>query len=169
MGAVATPRALPAWRTHRIIAYIEDNLGGRIDLRSLAHAVGLSRAHLSRTFKRRFGVTLRHYIACRRMVTAQNLMLTSRDPLCEIALRCGMSDQAHFARVFRTMVGQTPSRWREAQVAALSSGDLDLPLDLTAEILRKYDPLEAPIDYRGLQESLESLRTLQRHTTGEWR
>jgi AraC-like DNA-binding protein len=154
------PTALPGWRTRKILSFIEDNLGSRIYLRSLATSVGMSRTHLSRVFKLRFGVTLCFYITCRRVVKAQNLMLTSRDRLCEIALRCGMCDQAHFARVFRRLVGQTPGRWREAHTAAVCSGDLELPLDLTTELLRRRDPLGATIDCQGLQASLEKARTL---------
>lgn len=35
-------------------------------------------------------------------------MLTTREPLSSIALRCGMCDQAHFTRSFRRIVGETP-------------------------------------------------------------
>jgi AraC-like DNA-binding protein len=32
--------------------------------------------------------------------------------LSEIALSCGMSDQSHFTRAFRRIVGETPHSWR---------------------------------------------------------
>jgi len=152
----------PAWRSNKIIAYIEGNFSGRIDLQRLASEVGLSQKHLSRMFRRRFGLTLRLYIMSRRMAEAQKLMLMTRDPLCEIALRCGMCDQAHFARVFRELVGETPSRWREARAAALPTGDLGLPLDMTIGILRRYDPLEVTIDCAGLRAALATLRAFPR-------
>jgi AraC-like DNA-binding protein len=150
----------PAWRSNRIIAYIEGNFSGRIDLQRLASEVGLSRKHLSRLFRRRFGLTLRLYIMSRRMAEAQKLMLMTRDPLCEIALRCGMCDQAHFAHVFRELVGETPSRWRAARAAAALSGDLELPLDLTIGILRSHAPPDVMIDCHGLQAALETVQAL---------
>jgi AraC-like DNA-binding protein len=152
----------PAWRSNKIIAYIEGNFSGRIDLQRLASEVGLSRKHLSRLFRRRFGLTLRLYIMSRRMAEAQKLMLLTRDPLCEIALRCGMCDQAHFAHVFRELVGETPSRWRAARAAAALSGDLELPLDLTIGILRRHAPPDVTIDCQGLQAALETVQAFPR-------
>jgi len=46
---------------------------------------------------------------------AQSLMLAGREPLCAIALRCGLSDQSHFTRVFRRIVGETPYAWRRTR------------------------------------------------------
>ena len=36
-------------------------------------------------------------------------------PLTGIAMTAGFSDQAHFTRVFRQFVGETPSAWQRAQ------------------------------------------------------
>jgi len=46
------------------------------------------------------------------MRRAQVIMLNTREPLSRVALDCGMYDQAHFARVFRKVVGISPSLWR---------------------------------------------------------
>jgi len=42
------------------------------------------------------------------------LMLLSSDPLVQIALSCGFSDQAHFSRIFRRAAGMPPFQWRRA-------------------------------------------------------
>jgi len=55
----------------------------------------------------------------RRIELAQGLMLTTRDPLSSIALRCGMCDQAHFTRSFHRIVGETPWSWRRARRGAM--------------------------------------------------
>jgi AraC family transcriptional regulator len=62
------------------------------------------------------------YLTCRRIEMAQQLMLSSTHSLSEIALSCGMSDQAHFTRAFRRVVGETPNRWRQSRRAALAGG-----------------------------------------------
>jgi AraC family transcriptional regulator len=112
--------ALSTWRANRVLSYIEDNLDDPIRVIHLARHAGLSQGHLMRSFKVRFGITIRIYITCRRLATAQRHMVTTNESLCEIALKCGMFDQAHFCRVFRRFVGLSPSRWREMQLDAQS-------------------------------------------------
>jgi AraC family transcriptional regulator len=94
-----------------VAAHIESNLGSRLRVEELARLVGLSNSQFSRMFKRRFGLTAHGYITHRRMKVAQEMMLQASRPLSEIALCCGMSDQSHFTRVFRRIVGETPTRW----------------------------------------------------------
>jgi AraC family transcriptional regulator len=112
--------ALATWRANRVLSYIEANLGNQILVTHLASQAGLSHGHLMRSFKARFGITICVYITCRRLATAQYQMVMTTEPLCEIALRCGMCDQSHFCRVFRRFVGLSPSRWREMQLDAQS-------------------------------------------------
>jgi AraC-like DNA-binding protein len=40
------------------------------------------------------------------------LLLTAEDSVCQISLACGMCDQAHLTRVFRRVVGESPTAWR---------------------------------------------------------
>lgn len=81
----------------------------------LAEIVGLSESHFSRAFRIRFGLSVHAYVTFRRVEASRHLMLTTEAPLSEIALSCGMSDQAHFTKVFKRVVGQPPSRWRKSQ------------------------------------------------------
>jgi AraC-like DNA-binding protein len=52
-------------------------------------------------------------------------MLRTSDPLCRIALSCGMSDQAHFCKAFKRLVGEPPGRWRarSRDSLAVENGD----------------------------------------------
>ena len=114
--------ALSAWRAQRVASYIETNLSGTIRVRDLARLVGLSNSYFCHAFKRRYGLTVHVYLTGRRIEMAQQLMLSTTDSLSEIALSCGMSDQAHFTRAFRRVVGETPKRWRQSRRAALAGG-----------------------------------------------
>ena len=62
----------------------------------------------------------------RRIEVAQDLMLSTREPLGAIALSCGMSDQSHFSRWFRRIVGETPHQWRRMRRGALEDHATEL-------------------------------------------
>jgi AraC family transcriptional regulator len=103
---------LAGWQKRRLMAYIDAHLTGTIRIEELAELLNLSESHFSRTFRCTFGTSAHDYLTRRRIEVSQSLMLTTREPLCAIALRCGLSDQSHFTRVFRRMVGETPFAWR---------------------------------------------------------
>jgi transcriptional regulator GlxA family with amidase domain len=56
----------------------------------------------------------------RRVHRAQGLMLTTTESLSQIAVQCGMADQAHFCKLFRRLVGESPNAWRRARRQATS-------------------------------------------------
>ena len=103
---------LASWQTRRLRSYIEDRLDSTIRADDLAGLVQLSTSHFFRAFRRTFGESPVAYVMQRRMLRAQELMSKSRVSLTQIALECGMCDQAHFSRTFRRIVGMNPSAWR---------------------------------------------------------
>jgi AraC-like DNA-binding protein len=104
--------ALPAWRMRLVESYIEKHIGRPIPVADLGALAGLSEAHFSRAFKLSYGEPPHAYIVRRRVEFAAQLMLASRDPLSEIALKCGFHDQAHLTRQFRRFTGEPPAAWR---------------------------------------------------------
>ena len=105
-------RGLAPWQAKRVVAYIEANVSRSFNVPDLAGIVQLSVSHFFRAFKVSFGQTPHAYVKLRRIRYAQAIMLNTREPLAQVALDCGMSDQAHFTRVFRNVVGISPSLWR---------------------------------------------------------
>ena len=103
---------LAPWQAKCIRSYVEDKLGSAIRTIDLARVVQLSTSHFCRAFRQTFGETPFAYIMAQRIRRAQDLMLTSRLSLSQVALECGMCDQAHFCRVFRRIVGINPNAWR---------------------------------------------------------
>lgn len=103
---------MPRWQVNRLVAYIDGHLGRPISSADLAALTGMSTGHFFRTFKATFGEAPFAYIARRRVERAQELMRTSSEPLCQIALQCGLCDQSHLTRLFRRIVGVTPRAWR---------------------------------------------------------
>jgi AraC family transcriptional regulator len=103
---------LAAWQQESVTAYIAAHVGSTIRVIDLARAARLSRGHFFQVFRQSFGETPLAHVTRQRIQHAQSLMLSSRAPLSQIALDCGMSDQPHFTRVFRRIVGINPGTWR---------------------------------------------------------
>ena len=110
-------RRLLGWQIRRVRDYIDANLSNRILVSDLSLAVQRSEAHFARTFKRPFGVSPHAFVLRRRLEKASHLMLVSDSPLSDIALECGLNDQAHLCRTFRQLTGQTPAAWRRERRA----------------------------------------------------
>ncbi|WP_240621523.1 helix-turn-helix domain-containing protein [Caulobacter zeae] len=103
---------LAPWQVLRIKALVEARLAGRISSAEMAAAARLSPSHFSRAFRISFGDAPKAYVNRRRIARSKTMMLESGDSLAAIALACGLSDQAHFCRMFRRFEGMSPSVWR---------------------------------------------------------
>ncbi len=128
----ASRRALLGWQIRRVREYVEAHLAGRILVSDLSAVAQRSEGHFSRAFKRTFGISPHAYVLRRRVEKATHLMLVSDDSLSDIALACGMNDQAHFCNSFRQMTGQTPAAWRRERRAFSTEGVPSLEFSIVA-------------------------------------
>jgi len=92
--------------------YIEAHLAEPLTISQLAQQAHLSEYHFARMFSQSFGVTPRQYVLERRIEKARELVCQSSLPLAAIALECGFANQAHFTRLFRRNLGNTPGALR---------------------------------------------------------
>lgn len=83
---------------------------GWIDLDTLAAEAGISRFHLLRSFKQRYGLPPHAYQVGLRIAKAQRL-LRRRLPVAQVAAECGFTDQSHLTRHFKQALGVTPGRF----------------------------------------------------------
>lgn len=115
---------LPTWKKRRLTAYIDTHLADAIRTEDLAQLLNLSGSHFNRAFRVSFGTSAHDFVTRRRIEMSQGLMLSTSDALCMIAVSCGFSDQSHFTRVFRRVVGETPAVWRR-----MRSGEFEDRMD----------------------------------------
>jgi AraC-like DNA-binding protein len=103
---------LAPWQARKIDQYFRTHLSEEMRVREMARHVQLSVSHFCRAFKETFGQTPHAYLVRLRLELAQTLMLSTRDPLTQIALECGFADLSHLSKAFRRDRGEAPSAWR---------------------------------------------------------
>lgn len=109
---------LPSPRLNRVLVFVEENLAVDLNLFTLAGVAGMSPYYFCRSFKQSTGITPHRYVLQRRMELAKRLLEQRSGYLAEIAQQVGFADQSQFARVFRKIVGMTPSEYRKNRVPA---------------------------------------------------
>jgi transcriptional regulator GlxA family with amidase domain len=116
----ATRSNLAPWKIRCVQAFIAVNLHSALRDVDIAKAANCGLSQLKRVFEETLGCTPYQYITRRRVARAQNLMLLSNDSLCAIAAECGFANVATLNRLFRRIVGESPSTWRLVNGTALS-------------------------------------------------
>jgi len=84
----------------------------RISLAELAATVGVHPVHLAREFRRFHHCTIGEYLRRLRIERACQQLRDTKTPLAAIASEAGFSDQSHFSRTFRRLLGMTPAAYR---------------------------------------------------------
>lgn len=99
-------------KVYSITAYIHSHFTEELSLESIAGKFYISSYYLSHQFKRVTGFTLTDYIQMTRIRNAQTLLLSTEDPISDIAFQCGFSSFSQFNRVFHKFLDQSPSSFR---------------------------------------------------------
>lgn len=95
--------------------------GGRVTVGRLAADTGYSRQHLTKLFRREFGLGPKLASRIVRFERAQRALLEARPSagLAELAPACGYADQAHLSREFAALAGCSPSAWLAEELPIL--------------------------------------------------
>src|SRR6186713_3389787 len=83
-----------------------------LDVRAVAAVAHVSEAHFSRTFKDTFGETPHRYLQRRRVERSMFLLRETDRSVTDICLDVGFGSLGTFSRLFREIVGETPSSYR---------------------------------------------------------
>ncbi|QVL30330.1 helix-turn-helix domain-containing protein [Telmatocola sphagniphila] len=81
-------------------------------LKQLAADVGVHPTYLASSFHKHFGMSIGEFVRLRRIDRARDLLDKTDQPLSEVALLLGFSDQSHFCRVFKKQTGYSPLEYR---------------------------------------------------------
>lgn len=99
-------------RLDRVLDYIGDNLDEDLSLSALAEIAGMNLFYFARLFKQSTGTSPHQYVLDQRIQRAKQLLRNSPITILEASVRTGFVDQAHFTKVFRRLVGVTPTQYR---------------------------------------------------------
>jgi len=103
---------LPRARLNRVIEFIEEHLDQDITLAALAEIAGMGPHYFSELFKQSLGISPHQYVLRRRIERGRKLLHNPGISVLEAAVRSGFSDQSHFTKLFRRIVGVTPTKYR---------------------------------------------------------
>ena len=97
----------------QMIDWIEDNLFENPSLMQMSEQIGYSPYYCSVRFHRLTGMTIKSYIAGRRLSHAAIALRDTDERILDIAVKCGYSSQEALTRAFQTMFGCTPASYRK--------------------------------------------------------
>lgn len=103
-------------RVLQTIRHIDRNLTDAFSLDGLAGLAHLSKYHYHRLFRKAAGEPVARYILRRRMEKASQELLTTEQPIIDIALRYRYGSQEAFSRAFKRVYGVMPGKYRRMRV-----------------------------------------------------
>ena len=100
----------------KILEYLHENFSSELSLNETAKRYSVSPEHLSRSFKKETGLGFNEYVTTIRMKHAEQLLKRSDSPsISEIALNCGYNDSNYFSKIFKSVHGVAPLKYKKAQ------------------------------------------------------
>ncbi len=105
---------IPRW-LEQVRERLHDEFARRLTVRDLAANAGVHPDHLSRAFRRHYGVLIGEYLRRVRLEWAAEVLASTDQSSGSIAYAAGFADQSHFTRTFKGHFGMTPGRYRSAR------------------------------------------------------
>lgn len=99
----------------RAIQYMNDHLNRTVTLADVAKCAGLSKPHLIHLFKQEVGYSPIDYFLRLKIRRAGQLLDLTDLSLKEISLSVGFEDPYYFSRMFKKIMGHSPTAYRRIQ------------------------------------------------------
>ncbi|QOX64747.1 response regulator [Anoxybacterium hadale] len=102
--------------TKRAKEYIKSNYSKSITLEDVAREINVSPQYLSKLFKEETGENFIDYLTSIRIRIAKSLLEGDDLSIKEICYSIGYSDPNYFSRIFKKIVGATPTEYKEGHM-----------------------------------------------------
>ncbi|MGX7394157.1 AraC family transcriptional regulator [Carnobacterium mobile] len=96
-----------------ITEYIKENYKDELPLATIAEKFNFSPPYFSRFFKKYMGITYFEYLNSVRMDEAYKMLMTTDEPIIDIALSVGFPNTKSFSKLFKQMYHSTPHQHRK--------------------------------------------------------
>lgn len=119
--AFLSSRENTCWKSYEeyplrpVFAYIQQHYQERISLEQLSASLHMNKNYFCKFFKQKVGKTPFSYLNEYRINQAAALLLTTDDPITEIAMNTGFDNMSYFIRQFKHCKGCTPSAFRKME------------------------------------------------------
>lgn len=98
--------------------FIQEHQTEDLSLGQVAKAVNTSTFYFCKMFKKYTGLNFTNYVSRVRIEKAKNLLLNPNLRVSEIAYEVGFQSLTHFNRVFKKLLGQSPTEYRGKLIAS---------------------------------------------------
>lgn len=100
----------------KAISYIDSHFHQHITLEEISEFVSLSPNYFSNMFKKATGLSFIEYVSKLRIEKSKELLMDLNWTVYQIALEIGYNDSRYFSRVFKSVVGKTPTQYRNSMI-----------------------------------------------------
>ena len=100
-------------RVDKILRYVDAHYGERIKLDDFAELLHINKYYICRIFRQHTGKTLSDYMNLVRIQKATELLISTSQSITEIAFVTGFQDINFFSRMFKRIMGISPTELRK--------------------------------------------------------
>ena len=98
-----------------VLAYIDHNFASKdMSIKKVAEIFFYNKKYLSSLFVKKTGLRFSQHLNNLRITYAKKLIKDGQSDISEISYRCGYSDYFYFSKVFKKIVGKTPTQYLES-------------------------------------------------------
>ncbi len=102
--------------TGEVIKYVSENLSKPFTLDDIAEKLYVSKSYMCHTFIKEMKITVMQYVRNKKILLAEN-MISAGKSVSAAAMLCGFEDYSTFYRLYKKILGISPSRYRKAHNA----------------------------------------------------
>ncbi len=107
------PTSVPRERVNAMLEYVNQHYAESIQLNDFVEVLHINKHYICKLFRQYTGKTVLKYVNEMRVRKAEEMLLSSDRSVTEIAYATGFPDFNYFSRIFKQVMGVTPSQLRK--------------------------------------------------------